>query len=188
MTLDIVNMDPATDTNEAPIQNKVANSGLLSLDLELLNPAGERVAYDLAQHLWQGLVLREQQLRDELKATDWSAYAGKHVALFCSADAIIPTWAYMLVALRLQPVATTVLMGDLDQLESYLYDRVLDQLDLSPYHGAKVVVKGCSDIPVPTSAYVRITTLLLPVVQSLMFGEPCSTVPLWKKPKVANQG
>ena len=169
---------------DEPITNRVSSSGLITLDLEDLYPKGERLGYDLAQHLWQGLVLREQQLRDELKAVDWTNFQGKHIAIFCSEDAIIPTWAYMLLAIRLEPVATTVFYGTLAALEDYLFEKAIDSLDLSAYKDQKVVVKGCSKVEVPISAYVHVTNRLRPLVQSLMFGEPCSTVPLYKKAKV----
>jgi len=181
-----------TDTLSPPntdiIVNKVASSGLVSLDLEDLWPREPRFIYDLAQHLWQGLVLRETEFRDALKNIDWSAFAGQHVAITCSEDAIVPTWAYMLLATKLQPVAASVCFGNYDTIpdtqNEYLMLEAIRRLDLSAYHGAKVVVKGCSGVPMPTSAYVELVTRLQPHVQSLMFGEPCSTVPLYKRPKV----
>lgn len=179
--------DTSTDHLAAamPIVNRVASSGLITFDLEDLYPEGERVVYDLTQHLWQGLILREQQLRDEIKPIDWSAFEGKHVAITCTADAIVPTWAFMLIALKLQPYAATVMMGTADELESLLFERALDKIDFSQYAGAKVVIKGCSKKAVPNSAYVTATARLMPYAASLMFGEPCSTVPLYKKPKAS---
>lgn len=170
---------------EDVIINKVASSGLVSLDLEDLWPSGERVEYDLAQHLWQGLVLRETEFREALKQTNWQVYAGKHVAITCSADAIVPTWAFMLLATKLQPVAATVVFGTLEILNQQLMREVIMKLPQEDYRGAKVVIKGCSKVPMPTAAYVDLSNHLLPVVQSLMFGEPCSTVPLYKKAKQA---
>lgn len=170
---------------EDVIINKVASSGLVSLDLEDLWPSGERVEYDLAQHLWQGLVLRETEFRETLKQTNWQVYAGKHVAVTCSADAIVPTWAFMLLATKLQPVAATVVFGTLEILNQQLMREVIMKLPQEDYRGAKVVIKGCSKVPMPTAAYVDLSNHLLPVVQSLMFGEPCSTVPLYKKAKQA---
>ncbi len=172
-------LEPATDQ----ITNRVATSGLVSLDLEEHYPAGERILYDLKDNLFMGLILKEKDFRAFLKAHDWAQYAQQHVAVTCTEDAIIPTWAYMLLALHLQPHASTVVFGDLQKLEEQLFETAISKIAIETYRNARVVVKGCSKIPVPTSAYVRIAALLQPVVQSLMFGEPCSTVPLYKKAK-----
>jgi hypothetical protein len=169
--------------NEGPILNKVASSGIITLDLEELYPTGERVVFDLKPLLWQEIALKEDDLRAFVKTHDWSSYRGKFVAVHCSADAIIPTWAYMLVATHLQPYAAFVTQGDTDQLERAVFTRFVQQLDVAPYHQARVVVKGCSKLPVPLNAYVELSAKLLPMVKSLMFGEPCSTVPLFKAPK-----
>jgi hypothetical protein len=152
---------------EELIINRVANSGLVTLDLEDYYHHGERVIYDIKDNLYQ----------------DWSAYQGKNVAIICSADAIVPTWAYMLLTLHLRPFAHMVVFGDLNNLEDALFREALSKINLADYQNAKVVIKGCSKYPVPTSAYVEITRLLQPLVQSLMYGEPCSTVPLYKRPK-----
>lgn len=168
---------------ETEIINKVANSGLVSLDLEEYYHPGERVVYDLKDNLFQGLILREKDFREFLKNHDWSIYQNKNVAIICSEDAIVPTWAYMLLAIKLEPYAHTLVFGDLAVLESKLFYEAIAHIDLETYRDARVVVKGCSKHPVPTSAYVEITRLLKPVVQSLMFGEPCSTVPLYKRPR-----
>jgi hypothetical protein len=165
------------------IINRVASSSLISLDLEELYPEGERVVYDLKDNLFQGLMLREKDFREFLKQHDWTAYAGKHVAIVCSEDAIVPTWAYMLLALKLTPYAQTVFYGDLEALEAHLFEKALDRLDLESYRDKRVVVKGCSKKAVPTAAYVELTRRLTPLVQSLLFGEPCSTVPLYKRAK-----
>lgn len=165
------------------IINRVATSGLVSLDLEEHYPVGERILYDLKDNLFMGLILKEKDFRTFLKAHDWSQYAHQHVAVTCTEDAIVPTWAYMLLALHLRPHATTVVFGDLQKLEEQLFETAISKIAIETYRNARVVVKGCSKVPVPTSAYVRIAALLQPVVQSLMFGEPCSTVPLYKKAK-----
>ncbi len=165
------------------IINKVATSGLLTLDLEEYYHPGERVVYDLKDNLFQGLILREKDFREFLKNHDWSSYTGKNVAIMCSEDAIVPTWAYMLLALKLQPYAHSFVFGSLAELENKLFYEAIDRIDLEAYRGARVVVKGCSKHPVPVAAYVEITKALTPLVQSLMFGEPCSTVPLYKKPR-----
>ncbi|KAB7731884.1 DUF2480 family protein [Rudanella paleaurantiibacter] len=167
------------------IVNRVANSGLVTLDLEELYHPGERVVYDLKDNLYMGLILKEKDFREFLKTHDWSQYNGKNVAVTCSEDAIVPTWAYMLLTLHLQPHAHMVVFGSLQDLEEKLYFDAIAQINPDDYRDARVVVKGCSKVPVPTAAYVEVTRLLKPVVQSLMFGEPCSTVPLFKRPKVA---
>lgn len=165
------------------IINKVAVSGIITLDLEEMYPQGARVIFDLKPLLWQGIALKEDDLRAFAKTHDWSQYKGKFVSVHCSADAIIPTWAFMLVATHLQPQAAFVTQGDAEQLERAVFTRFVQQLDLDPYRGARIVVKGCSNLPVPLNAYVELSAKLLPVVKSLMFGEPCSTVPLYKAPK-----
>ena len=169
--------------DEQPIVNKVASSGLITVDLEVLYPQGERVVFDLAPLLWQGMALREDDLRAFCKEHDWSRYAGAFIGIHCSADAIVPTWAFMLVATHLRPHAAFVTQGDADQLERAVFTRFVQALDVEPYRNARVVVKGCSALPVPLNAYVELTAKLLPVVKSLMFGEPCSTVPLFKAAK-----
>ena len=166
------------------ITNRVATSGIVSLDLEELYAQGERVQYDLKDNLFQGMILREKDFREFLKSNDWTVYQGKNVSIICSEDAIVPTWAYMLLAIYLEPYANKVVFGDLDLLEDSLFSDVIQQIDPEEYRGKRVVIKGCSKVTVPISAYVAITTLLKPVAQSLMFGEPCSTVPLYKKPKI----
>ena len=165
------------------IENRVATSSLISLNLEDYYPSGDRAIYDLKDNLFQGLILREKDFRAEIKQKDWSVYKGRYVALTCSTDAIIPTWAYMLVATKIQPFATELIFGDLQDLNDHLMLKALEKIDIEDYRGAKVVVKGCGDLPISTSAYVELTRMLTPVVSSLMFGEPCSTVPLYKRPK-----
>jgi hypothetical protein len=165
------------------IVNRVAGSGIVSLDLEELYHPGERVLYDIKDNLWQGMILREKDFREFLKAHDWAQYQSKNIAIICSEDAIVPTWAYMLLAVQLEPFANTIVFGDLNALEDKLFTNAIRQIDPEEYRGKRVVVKGCSKVEVPISAYVEISRILKPVVQSLMFGEPCSTVPLYKKPK-----
>ncbi len=166
---------------EELIINKVINSGLVTFDLEDLYHPAERVVYDLKDNLFMGIILKEKDFREFLKNHDWTQYTGKNIAITCSEDAIIPTWAFMLLTLKLQPVANLIVFGSLEELENKLFFDALNKVDVEEFRGARVVVKGCSKVPVPTAAYVEITRLLQPVVQSLMFGEPCSTVPLYKK-------
>jgi Protein of unknown function (DUF2480) len=169
-----------TDTDLIP--NRVASSGLVTLDLEDYYHSGERVVYDLKINLFMEQILREKDFRAFLKAHDWTQYAGKNVALTCSEpDVLIPTWAYMLLTLHLQPWANTIVTGTLADLETKLYLEAIATIDPETYRDARVVVKGCSKVAVPTSAYVELTRVLQPVVQSLLFGEPCSTVPLYKR-------
>jgi hypothetical protein len=165
------------------IINKVAGSGIIQLDLEEIAPQGERVLYDIKQNLWQELVLKEEDFRNFIKTNDWSFYKDKYVALTCSTDAIVPTWAYMLLISALKPFAKKVIYGDLNTLDTVLWVEALKQLDDDQYNDARVVVKGCSTIPVPEAAFTELTNILLPRVKSLMFGEPCSTVPVYKAPK-----
>jgi hypothetical protein len=168
---------------ENEIVNKVANSGLVTLDLEELYQPGERVLIDLKDHLFQGMILREKDLRDFIKTHDWSLYKGKFVAIHCSEDVIIPTWAYMLIASALQPYAKQIVFGTVDDLENKIYDDALQAIDWSKYDNAKVVIKGCSKVAVPLYAYVEATKYLRARASSIMFGEPCSTVPVFKKSK-----
>lgn len=169
--------------SEKEIVNRVASSGLVSFDLESLYTPGERVVFDMKDVLFQGMILKEKDFREFVKQHDWSRYRDKLVAIGLSADAIVPTWAYMLVSISLQPFARKIFFGTLEELESQLYHEALAGVDWERYRDAKVVVKGCSKVNVPTSAYVEATNLLRPLAGSLMFGEPCSTVPLFKRPK-----
>jgi Protein of unknown function (DUF2480) len=167
------------------IINKVAQSGLVTLDLEEHYHSGERVVYDLKDNLYMGLILKEKDFRAFLKTHDWTQYSGKNVAVTCTEDAIVPTWAYMLLTLHLSPHAHAVVYGTLEHLEEKLFYDAISTINVETYRDARVVVKGCSKHPVPTAAYVEITRRLLPVAQSIMFGEPCSTVPLYKRKAVA---
>ncbi|WP_448702159.1 DUF2480 family protein [Mucilaginibacter sp. AW1-3] len=163
------------------IVNKVAQSGLVSVDPASFYPQGERVLYDIKDNLYMGLILREKDFREFVKEHDWAQYTGKNVAVTCSADAIVPTWAYMLLTNRLAPYASEIVFGNLDTLETILFEKALMALDVEQYRDKRVVIKGCGDVAVPNSAYVELTNRLTPVVKSLMFGEPCSTVPIYKR-------
>ncbi|MBC7417221.1 MAG: DUF2480 family protein [Pedobacter sp.] len=163
------------------IINKVANSGLITLNLEDFYHKGERVVYDIKDNLFQGLMLKEKDFRAFIKTHNWDQYEGKNISIICSADAIIPTWAYMLLANRLKPYANEVVFADLEGLETVLFTKALAKIDVSKYANERLVIKGCGDIHIPVSAYVEITNLLTPVVKSIMFGEACSTVPVYKR-------
>jgi len=165
------------------IINKVAQSPLITIDLEELYEPGERVLYDLKDNLYEGIILKEKDFREHLKTNDWSSYQDKHVAIYCSVDAIIPRWAFMLLAVHLEPFTRTIVYGDLKVLENELFKKAILKINPRNFIDKKVVIKGCSKIEVPTSAYVEITNLLKPFVFSIMYGEPCSTVPVYKKPK-----
>jgi hypothetical protein len=163
------------------IVNKVAQSGLVTLDPAAFYPAGERVIYDIKDNLFHGLMLREKDLRDFIKEHDFTQYEGKNVGITCSADAIVPTWAYMLLANRMAPYAREIVFGDMAVLETVLFEKEIAKADLEQYSGQRVVLKGCGDTQVPVSAYVELTKKLTPIVKSIMFGEPCSTVPIYKR-------
>jgi hypothetical protein len=161
--------------------NKVAESGLISFDLEEYYPKGTIKVFDLKEYLFMGLILKEKDFRAALLTTDWESYRDAHVAISCTADAIIPMWAYMLVASYLQPVAKDVVFGDEQKLVSTLLLKNLDSVKGEEYTDKRVVVKGCGDVAIPETAYVEITNKLRPFAKSIMYGEPCSTVPIYKK-------
>ncbi|MDQ3193057.1 MAG: DUF2480 family protein [Bacteroidota bacterium] len=166
---------------ELEIENKVDKSGLITLNLEDSFPKGERILFDIKDNLYQGLILREKDFREFVKNHDWAQYQNKFVALYCSADAIVPTWAYMLLTAEIEPYAAKLVFGDLNLLETVLFMDALKNLDIQKYKDERVIIKGCSKYPVPESAYVELTRLLRPVAKSIMFGEACSTVPLYKR-------
>ena len=163
------------------IVNKVAESLLTTIDLEEYYPKGEIAVFDMKDHLFMGLILKEKDFREALKTLDWEMYRDKNVAITCSADAIIPMWAYMLAAASLQPVAKQVVFGEEKKLLDILFIKNLSKLNGEEYTGKRVVVKGCGDLQIPEAAYVEITNKLRPFVKSIMYGEPCSTVPIYKK-------
>lgn len=165
------------------IINRVANSKLITFNLEDYYQDGERVVFDVKDWLLEGFVLREGEFRKQAKNYDWSQYEGKFIALTCSTDAIIPAWAYMLLATYLQPFAKKVITGNLETLETVLYTEAIQKMDLSELQDKAVIVKGCSQKPVPKNAYLLLIEKLQPVAKSLMYGEACSAVPLYKKPK-----
>jgi len=162
------------------IVNKVASSGLITIDLEEYYPKGERVVFDIKPLLFQELILKEKDFREYIKQHDWAQYQNKFVAVTCTADAIVPTWAYMLIGIALEPYAKKVVFGTKDTLEAMLFHEALEQINFELYKDQRVVVKGCGNLPVTTHAYVELANALRPYVKSMMYGEPCSTVPLYK--------
>ena len=168
---------------EETLVNRVENSGLITLDLEQFLPKESIEVFDLKEHLVNGSVLMEKHFRESLLKVNWQDYKRKTVGLCCSSDALIPMWAYMLVSSYLEPVAEKLVFGNRNEVESALVKEAIDNVDVSKYQDARVVVKGCGKRPIPASAFVEITKKLRPVTRSLMYGEPCSTVPVYKRPK-----
>jgi len=166
------------------IINKVANSGLITIDLEEFYPKGERVLFDIKPLLFHELILKEKDFREFIKQHDWLSYQDKMVAITCTADAVVPTWAYMLVSIALEPYAKKIVFGNLETLEAILFSEVLKSIIYSDYQDKRVVIKGCGNLPVSTNAYVELVRGLKPFAKSIMYGEPCSTVPLYKAPTV----
>lgn len=163
------------------IENKVLNSGLITFDLETLYHPGQRILFDIKPLLFREMILKEKDFREYIKTHDWSQYQGQNIAFICSTDAIVPTWAYMLLAKAIQPFANRYVFGDLQSLEYTLFYDAISKIDLEELRDKRVIVKGCSDQNVPVSAYVEITNKLLPLVKSIMYGEACSNVPIFKK-------
>ncbi len=163
------------------IINRVANSKLVTIDLEDYYPQGNRVIIDLKDWLYEGLVLREKEFRQHIKEHEWSQYQDSYVAIQCATDAIIPAWAFMLVSIHLEPYAKKVLLGSLENLETSLYQDIIHNLDISPFKDKPIIIKGCSKKPVPTNALTMLANYLKPVAKSIMYGEACSFVPLFKK-------
>lgn len=166
------------------IVNRVTSSSLITFDLEQLYQPGARILLDIKSQLYEGLILREKEFRAYVQAHTWEQYNNCFVAVTCSADAIVPTWAYMLLSIALQPHAKKIVFGNLDDLEEALFKESLDAIEWNKFQDAKVVIKGCSKVQVPVAAYVEATNRLRPIASSIMFGEPCSTVPLFKRTKM----
>jgi hypothetical protein len=163
------------------IVNKVAESGIITLNLENYIPKEEMASFDLKDHLFMGMILKEKDFREALKNLDWTTYSGKNVNITCTADAIIPLWAYMLVTTYLQPLARYVYAGTKEEMYKHLFLQNIAAIDPAPFADQRVVIKGCGDVHLDNYTYTEITRLLRPVVKSLMYGEPCSTVPIYKK-------
>lgn len=163
------------------IVNKVANSGLINIDLEDWYPQGQRSYIDVKDWLFEGLILKEKEFRTAIKKHDWSVYKNQFVAIDCSNDAIVPVWAYMLITNALSPYAKIVMKGNLEQLETQLFHEIIEKLDTKEFENQRLIIKGCSNLPIPESAYVAITKKLRPLAKSIMYGEACSSVPIFKK-------
>lgn len=163
------------------IINKVAESGLIELDLEKYYPKGEQAVFDLKEYLFMGLILKEKEFREALKNVDLSVYKEKSVAVTCTADAIVPVWAYMLAASYLQPIAKELVFGDVDYMHKTRFIKNINEININEYQDKRVVIKGCGELPIGEFAYLEITKLLRPVAKSIMYGEPCSTVPVFKR-------
>lgn len=163
------------------IINKVEQSGLITLNLEDYYDLNKRVFIDLKEHLYEGLILRERDFRAFVKTNDWSQYQDCNIAIDITSDAIVPAWAFMLVASAVSPFAKTVIKGSLEDLNKHLFTKALQTINLEELQDKFVIVKGCSNRPVPESTYVELCTLLQPVVKTLSYGEACSKVPLYKK-------
>lgn len=162
--------------------NKVADSGIITLNLEDYYPKESIVVFDMKDYLFMGLILKEKDFRENLKQLDLSQFQNKVVALTCSADAVIPMWAYMLAASAIQPVAADIIFGTEQEAIKMILAKNISQITAADYEDKRVVIKGCGELPVTESAYVEITKRLRPVAKSIMYGEPCSTVPVYKKP------
>jgi len=167
---------------EAPLVNRIAESGLITLNLEDYYPSNDIIVIDLKDYLFQGLILKEKDFRQALKDHDWLQYEDKVVCVYCSTDAIIPVWAFMLVSTYAEPVSSEVYVGNKEEYLKHHYYRSLDVINPDQYQDARIVIKGCSNKPVPPAAYAYLTALLKPVAKSIMYGEPCSTVPIYKRP------
>jgi hypothetical protein len=167
--------------NQKPLVNRVAKSGIVTLNLEDYFPAENRLIFDLSDYLFRGLILREKDFREALSTHDWLQYQDQNLSICCTAEAIIPIWAYQLVSIKAAPFAKHIFMGSEKAfLEAYYY-QTLQAIDWSIYQDKRIVIKGCGEKPVPVSAYAELARLLTPVAKRIMYGEPCSMVPLYKK-------
>ena len=170
---------------EKTLINKIANSVLVTINLEDLFPDSPIASFDLKDYLFKGLILKEKDFRQALKDHIWTEYKGQYLCIYCSGDAIIPTWAYMLVAINAQDHAINVYQGNPKEFLTHYYSSIIENLDFSKYSNQRIVIKGCSNKPVPAGAYAALTHKLKPISRSIMYGEPCSTVPIYKRPREA---
>lgn len=162
------------------IVNRVANSKLVTLDLEDFYPKGKRILFDIKDWLFEGFVLREKDFREQAKTFDWSQYQDCYVALTCSTDAIVPGWAFMLLSIYLEPYVKKVVVGNLETLETSIYQDIINKIAINEYKDKPIIIKGCSNKPVPQNAYIMLVNKLKPIAKSIMYGEACSSVPLYK--------
>ncbi len=165
------------------IINKVASSKLITIDLEDYYPQGNRIVIDIKEWLFEEIILKEKEFRVSINEHNWSQYQDDFVALTCSSDAIIPSWAYLLIATSLAPFAKKTIVGNLSELETLLFQDVISEISVSEYKDKLLIIKGCSEKEIPETAYVQLVSKLVPVAKSVMYGEACSTVPLYKAPK-----
>jgi hypothetical protein len=165
------------------IINRIANSKLVTFDLEDFYPEGERILFDISPWLLEGIVLKEQEFRAAAKSHDWSQYQDTYIALYCSTEAIIPGWAFMLLTTYLSPVAKKVAVGTLDDLETILFSEIIEKIDVEDFRDKPIIIKGCAHKPIPQNAFVLLTAKFQTVAKSIMYGEACSFVPLYKKNK-----
>jgi len=172
---------------EKPLVNRVANSGLITINLEDFFPEHPIVSFDIKDYLFKELILKEKEYREALKSHDWSQYEGQYLAVYCSTDAIVPTWAYMLIVGYAQPFCIDIFFGNKADVLEKVYQDKLSSFEPEAFEGKRVVIKGCSEKSVPASAYLDLTKKLRPYAQSIMYGEPCSTVPIFKRPRVLPQ-
>lgn len=163
------------------IVNRVANSKLITIDLEDFYPKGERILFDISDWLYEGLILREKDFRENVKNHDWSQYRNSFVALTCKTEAIVPSWAYLLVTTYIGSYAKKTVVGNLELLETTIFQDIINDFDITAYKDKPVIIKGCAEKPIPETAFVQLVEKLLPVARTIMFGEACSTVPLFKK-------
>ena len=163
------------------IINKVSNSKLITLDLEELYPEGERVLFDIKDWLFDQIILKEKDFRASVKSHDWSRYKNTYVALTCSVDAIIPSWAYLLLSSELAPYSKKIVVGNLELLETSLFQDIIQNLSIDSFKEKPIIIKGCAQKPIPPSAFSMLIHKLQPIAKSIMYGEACSTVPLFKK-------
>lgn len=168
---------------EDQIVNRVANSKLVTIDLEEFYPSGKRVLFDIKDWLFESIILKEKEFRESVNNHDWSQYQNTYVALTCSVDAIIPSWAYLLLTAELSEYAHKIVVGNLELLETSIYQDIIKELDLTFCEDKPIIIKGCAEKPIPASAFSFLIKRLKPITKSLMYGEACSTVPLFKKKK-----
>ena len=168
---------------EEEIINRIANSPLINIDLEELYPEGKRVLFDIKHWLYEGIILREKDFRQSVKEHDWSQYQDQYVALTCSEDAIIPSWAYLLLSTELTSYAKKVVVGNLELLETVIFQEIIQNHDITQYKDRPVIIKGCADKPIPPSAFSFLIERIQPITKNIMYGEACSTVPLYKRKK-----